>query len=152
MPVVALYLHADCPDFDLERLERRANLAVAPCLAHPGGEPAVLPDCGEIEVSLISDEAIAGIHGEFMDDPTPTDVITFHHGEILVSVETAGREGPGHGNVAEEETLLYIIHGLLHLNGHTDLKEPDRTVMHRLQEQILAGVLGRKESNFETNR
>jgi probable rRNA maturation factor len=103
----------------------------------------VLADCGEIEVSLVSDEAIARVHGEFMDDPTPTDVITFHHGEILVSVETARREGPGHGNTAEEETLLYIIHGLLHLNGYTDLREPDRSVMHRLQERILASVLKR---------
>lgn len=162
LPVVALYPHVDCPDLDLGRLEQRANLALPACLAEPGGEDPVLPDCEEVEVSLVSDGAIAGVHGEFMDDPTPTDVITFHHGEILVSVDTARREGPGHGNAAEEETLLYIIHGLLHLNGHTDLREPDRTVMHRLQERILAAVLGREETapgiptqqrpDLETNR
>jgi probable rRNA maturation factor len=146
VPVVALYPHVDCPDLDLARLEQRANLAMPACLAGPGGEDPVLPGCEEIEVSLVSDETIAGVHAEFMDDPTPTDVITFHHGEILVSVDTARREGPGHGNAAEEETLLYIIHGLLHLNGHTDLREPDRTVMHRLQERILGAVLGREES------
>jgi probable rRNA maturation factor len=143
-PVVVVYPHVECPDLDLGRLEQRANRAVPDCLAEPGGEDPVLPDGGEIEVSLVSDEAIAAVHGEFMDDPTPTDVITFHHGEILVSVDTARREGPGHGNAAEEETLLYIIHGLLHLNGHTDLREPDRTVMHRLQERILAAVLERE--------
>jgi probable rRNA maturation factor len=141
--VVVLYFHVDCSDLDPGRLEERANLALPACLAEPGGEESVLADCGEIEVSLVSDEAIARVHGEFMDDPTPTDVITFHHGEILVSVETARREGPGHGNTAEEETLLYIIHGLLHLNGYTDLREPDRSVMHRLQERILASVLKR---------
>lgn len=142
-PVVVLYPHVECPDLDLDRLEQWANLAMPACLAEPGGEESVLAGCGEIEVSLVSDEAIARVHGEFMDDPTPTDVITFHHGEILVSVETARREGPGHGNTADEETLLYIIHGLLHLNGYTDLREPDRSVMHRLQERILAGVLKR---------
>ena len=89
---------------------------------------------------MIYDAVIAGVHGEFMDDPTPTDVITFHHGEILVSLDTARREGPTHGNSAAEETLLYIIHGLLHLNGHTDLREPDRTAMHREQETILDRV------------
>jgi probable rRNA maturation factor len=67
-------------------------------------------------------------------------VITFHHGEILVSLDTARREGPGHGNTPADETLLYIIHGLLHLNGHTDLREPDRTVMHLVQETILDRV------------
>lgn len=151
-PGVTLHPHVECPGLDLDRLERRANLAVPACLSERGGEDPVLPDCREIEVSLVSDEVIAGVHGEFMADPTPTDVITFHHGEILVSVETARREGPGHGNAAEEETLLYIIHGLLHLNGHTDLREPDRTAMHRLQERILAGVLGREASAPETNR
>ena len=33
--------------------------------------------------------------------------------------------------------LLYIIHGLLHLNGHTDLSEPERSQMHAEQERIL---------------
>ena len=35
------------------------------------------------------------MHGEFFDDPSPTDVITFplgNYGEILVGVETAGRQ------------------------------------------------------------
>ncbi len=153
LPVVMLYPHAASEDLDLARLERLANSALPSCLDCPGMEEGGLRDLsGEIEVSLVSDEAIAAVHGEFMEDPTPTDVITFHHGEILVSVDTARREGPGHGNTAEEETLLYIIHGLLHLNGHTDLREPDRTAMHQLQEHILERVLGRGGSEFETNR
>lgn len=140
-PQVEIYPHADCEGIDLGRLAAQVTEAVPFCLESRGGEVPVLPDLTEVEVSLVDDATIADVHGEFMDDPTPTDVITFHHGEILVSVDTARREGPGHGNSPEAETLLYIIHGLLHLNGHTDLREPDRTAMHREQESILHRVL-----------
>ncbi|HRQ87602.1 MAG TPA: rRNA maturation RNase YbeY [Bacteroidia bacterium] len=137
LPALTIYPHADCEGIDLDWLQAAAIRALPYCLASPGGEEPVLEELDEIEVSLVTDGTIAEVHGEFMDDPTPTDVITFHHGEILVSLDTARREGPRNGNSALEETLLYIVHGLLHLNGHTDLKEPDRTAMHREQEGIL---------------
>ncbi|MEN8734833.1 MAG: rRNA maturation RNase YbeY, partial [Lentimonas sp.] len=51
---------------------------------------------GELSVVFVSDETIAQVHADFMDDPTPTDVITFpanaemeSAGEIIVSVEHA---------------------------------------------------------------
>lgn len=140
VPQVEIYPHTDCEGIDLGRLTAQVAEAVPFCLDARGGEDPVLPELTEVEVSLVDDATIADVHGEFMDDPTPTDVITFHHGEILVSIDTARREGPGHGNTAADETLLYIIHGLLHLNGHTDLREPDRTAMHREQEAILDRV------------
>jgi len=141
LPRLEIFPHVDCGDLRLGILEEGARLALPLCLASPGPEEPVLPGLEEIEVSLVSDETIAGVHAEFMDDPSSTDVITFHHGEILVSVDTARREGPAHGKSATEETLLYIVHGLLHLSGHTDLKEPDRAAMHRTQDSILAEVL-----------
>lgn len=140
VPQVEIYPHTDCEGIDLGRLAAQVAEAVPFCLDARGGEDPVLLELTEVEVSLVDDATIAEVHGEFMDDPTPTDVITFHHGEILVSIDTARREGPGHGNTAADETLLYIIHGLLHLNGHTDLREPDRTAMHREQEAILDRV------------
>ncbi len=140
-PAIALYPHLDCGGLDLDWLCAAAQHAVRLCLDAPGPGGAALPQLDEIEVSLVDDETIAQVHAEFMDDPTPTDVITFQHGELLVSIETARREGPGHGNSAEAETLLYIVHGLLHLNGHDDLAEPDRSAMHREQDAILARLL-----------
>lgn len=153
-PAISVFPHATCPGVDPIWLEDMALAALPDCLLARGGEDAPLADLDEIEVSLISDEAIAQVHAEFMDDPTATDVITFQHGEILVSLDTAGREGPVHGNSAAVETLLYIIHGLLHLNGHTDLREPDRTAMHREQETILRRVLERSNPlpGSESNR
>lgn len=140
-PEVEVFDHTGEDAIDTGWLEEMSRLALPQCLAVPGTETAVLPELEEIEVSLVSDEEIARVHGEFMDDPTATDVITFHHGEILISTDTAKREGPAHGNSAKEETLLYLIHGLLHLNGHTDLTEPERKTMHEYQERILSELI-----------
>ena len=54
-------------------------------------------DEGEISVALVTDEVIAQVHDEFLDDPTPTDVISFVlereenriEGEIVASSDTA---------------------------------------------------------------
>ncbi|MDF1860686.1 MAG: rRNA maturation RNase YbeY [Verrucomicrobiales bacterium] len=139
--VIEIFDHAEAEGIRILWLQQKATEALPHCVEEPGSEEAMLPGLSELEVSLVDDATIGKVHAEFLDDPTPTDVITFHHGEILVSVETAKREAPVHGNTIEEETLLYLIHGLLHLNGHTDLVEPARAVMHELQEKILRIVL-----------
>lgn len=141
LPTVEVFDHINSGGIDSQWLEKMATLAIPKCLASRGTEKPVLPGLSNIEVSLITDEAIAQVHEEFMDDPTATDVITFHHGEILISTETAKREAPAHGNSEAGETLLYLIHGLLHLNGHTDLNEPERTQMHACQESILKELI-----------
>ena len=69
--------------------------------------------------------------------PTPTDVITFHHGEILISAETAAREATMRGTPVSREVTLYLVHGLLHLHGHADQSEAARALMHQTQERIL---------------
>lgn len=140
LPEVSLFLHVDCVGVDLSWLESRVAEALPLCAESVGTEQPLLRELSEVEVSLVTDEAIAAVHGQFMDDPTATDVITFHHGEILVSVDTAQREGPEHGHSTSSEVLLYIIHGLLHLNGHIDSEEQERTAMHRAQEVILSEV------------
>ena len=125
---------------DLELLEEVIARALPLVWRHPGDAPSVLPELEEVEISLLDDEAIASVHGDFLDDPTPTDVITFHHGEILVSAETAAREAAARGDTALRETALYVIHGLLHLHGHTDAEPGARAAMHAVQDRILQAV------------
>jgi ssRNA-specific RNase YbeY (16S rRNA maturation enzyme) len=72
----------------------------------------------EVTVSLVDDVMIAEVHGQYMDDPTPTDVITFPYGEsgeILISVETAEAQRGEYEASWEEEVALYLVHGILHL-------------------------------------
>lgn len=92
---------------------------------------------GHLEISILDDAEIARIHDEQMGDPTATDVITFQHGELLISADTAQREAMSRKWPVERELLLYIVHGLLHLHGYDDLTPDLREAMHAQQDAIL---------------
>lgn len=123
--------------FDLPWLKRAARRALAECLKHPAHSNPVLPQLSGVEVTVISDDAIAEVHERFMRIEGPTDVITFDHGEILISAETARRNAAHFGKSPGEELALYIIHGLLHLNGFADKLPADAARMRRVQSRIL---------------
>jgi probable rRNA maturation factor len=127
--------------FDLAWLRRAAESALGPCAASPGDGRFALRALEFVEVAVVSDEAIARVHVRFMGVPGATDVITFDHGEIVVSAATAQRAAREHGHCVEHELALYVIHGLLHLNGHDDRASTARRRMFRVQERIWRRVL-----------
>ncbi|MBE2180555.1 MAG: rRNA maturation RNase YbeY [Chthoniobacterales bacterium] len=98
---------------------------------------SVLGQLPEVSVVAVSDRRIAAVHGEFLGDPTPTDVITFLHGEIVLSAETAQREAFGRGLPLPQEIARYAVHGLLHLAGWSDETPSDAAEMRSVQEKIL---------------
>ena len=102
---------------------------------------SVLKRLAEISFVLVSDARIAALHDEFMRDPTPTDVITFRHGEIVMSAETARREARRRGLPLPEEVARYAVHGLLHLAGWSDGDPGAAADMHAMQEKILRRAL-----------
>jgi len=124
----------------LRWLKQTATAALPACQAVSKSPDAPLLHLEEIEVSLISDEDISRVHAEFLHDPTPTDVITFHHGEILISVDTAQRQGSEHGQSLDHELALYLIHGLMHLGGWDDHESNEAAEMARTQEGIWRSV------------
>lgn len=121
-----------------EWLESLGEAAVAAAWEARSGDDVPLDGLGQIEVALVDDRAIGRVHGEFMDDPTATDVITFDHGEILIGVETGQRQAAEHGEPLRRELLRYMVHGLLHLAGHRDGGKEDRERMIAEQERIVA--------------
>ena len=127
--------------FDVKRLRELAAAALAECVLHSGDGLFALKQIPEIEVAVVSDAVIARVHVEFMDVPGATDVITFDHGEIVVSADTARAQAAEHGHGVVGELALYIIHGLLHLNGYDDIAPRDRAKMHRVQDRIWRRVL-----------
>jgi probable rRNA maturation factor len=92
----------------------------------------------EILVVLVSDRKISAIHEQFMGIAGATDVITFQHGEILISVETAARQATEYESDLLPELRLYIAHGLLHLAGYDDHSEDAFREMAKLQNELVA--------------
>jgi probable rRNA maturation factor len=124
---------------DLPKIRRIVEVALPMCLEKPRKKGVTLP--AEVEITLLGEAAIAKVHGEFLEDPTPTDVITFEHGEILIGVPIAAANAKKFRHPADHEVALCAIHGLLHLLGYDDLTEKERVVMHARQEEILKEAL-----------
>lgn len=101
---------------------------------------SVLGGLDEITVVLVSDRRMAALHGEFLGDASPTDVITFQHGEIVISAETARREALARGEPIPREVARYAVHGLLHLAGWSDAAPRSAAAMRAVQERILASA------------
>jgi probable rRNA maturation factor len=126
--------------FDLPLLRQVMEQAMPHCLARKGSGQAVLKNLESLEASILTDAAIGRVHDEFFYDPSPTDVITFPHGEILLGAGTIARQAQEVGHCVNREAALCLIHGLLHLQGYDDMDPKLRTRMHRRQETILQAV------------
>lgn len=122
----------------LKWLRDFAAAALAECRQYSDDDQFALCQLPEVEVAIVSDAVIAKVHVDFMDIPGATDVITFEHGEIVISAETAASYATDHGHTADEELALYIVHGLLHLNGFDDTTAAAKKRMFRVQDKIWA--------------
>ncbi len=118
-------------------LQEAAKESLRQVLKIKANELTPLLQLDEISVLLMSDRRIAQIHRQFMNEAGPTDVITFDHGEIFVSVDTAQENSRRFATSLQREIQLYIIHGLLHLHGFDDRKPAGARKMERTQQKIL---------------
>jgi probable rRNA maturation factor len=126
---------------DTDGLEAFAAKAVGHCLQLQKRKRTDLTTSREIFVWLISDRRMSRLHREFLGKSGPTDVLTFQHGEIFISVETAKRHACVFGNSLTRELELYILHGLLHLHGFDDRTPAGARKMKSTQENILRCAL-----------
>lgn len=106
---------------------------------------------GSLSVTLIDDPEMARLHGEYCDDPTTTDVLTFDlnvpdqaeghiEGDLVVCREEAERQAATRGHDARTELLLYAIHGLLHLLGEDDRDPESFERMHRREDELFSAL------------
>ncbi len=136
-------------------LKNFAAAAVQRCLRLRKQKRTDLRKLREVFIWLISDRRMALLHRQFLGKAGPTDVLTFQHGEIFISVETAGINARVFGeedarrgrrvhrgrNSLMRELELYIVHGLLHLHGFEDRTQAEARKMKTAQEKILRCAL-----------
>ena len=126
---------------DTRWLRQFARAALPACLTVSGDGRFALREIEEIVVAIVSDRKIAEVHWDFMQIPGATDVITFAHGDVVVSAETARERAAELGHAVESELALYIVHALLHLNGFDDTSPREATRMRRVQDRLWREVL-----------
>ena len=122
---------------NIGELESFAANAVDRCLQLRKQSQTELCKLREVFIWLISDPRMAPLHRKFRRESGPTDVLTFQHGEIFISVQTAQRHARAFGNSLMRELKLYIVHGLLHLHGFDDQTTADARKMKTAQEKVL---------------
>jgi len=110
---------------------------------------AIVRDAGiseaTISIAIVDDPTIAKLHQQFLDDPEPTDVLSFVlerseqslEGEVVASADTARTCAPRYRSTPEEELLLYVIHGTLHLVGYDDTTPRQRAVIRKKEMEYL---------------
>ncbi|MES2641823.1 MAG: rRNA maturation RNase YbeY [Myxococcota bacterium] len=108
----------------------------------------------ELSILLCDDAFIRDLNAQWRQKDEPTDVLSFAMGEgegadvnpdllgdIVISVETAARQGAALGLTLDQEIRVLLVHGLLHLLGYDHIDPADAPEMRAREAELLA-VLG----------
>jgi len=106
---------------------------------------------GEVSLLFTDDQGIRDINRRYLQRDYPTNVISFAMtegiysqispqvlGDIVISVETAHREGLANGLTFREYVDFLIIHGLLHLIGydHEGVNNEEARKMEQKEDEL----------------
>jgi probable rRNA maturation factor len=93
----------------------------------------------ELSVSFVDDREIEELHVRYLDEPGPTDVLSFPLGEdrvdergdrvlgdVVIAPSVAARNNPAD---PDGEVRLLLVHGILHLLGYDHEELSDKTEM-----------------------
>lgn len=100
----------------------------------------------EVSVAVVDDQTIRQLNARYLDHDCATDVLSFVleqqeeklDGQIVVSAQTAQAEAARYGWPPEDELLLYVVHGALHLVGYDDGTPESRQRMRQKEREALA--------------
>lgn len=97
----------------------------------------------EFSIVFVGTTRMRKINKQFLGHDYVTDVITFDLGEsceIIICPVEASKNAYFFQNQIQDELLLYVIHGLLHLAGYDDHSEKDIAQMRAKEQQLLKKI------------
>jgi probable rRNA maturation factor len=138
-------------------LQGTSEEAIAACARHVLDAMHVHP-LAELSVLLVDVPTISALHQQWMDDPEPTDVLSFPMdelrpgiegqpsgpgllGDVVLCPEVAATQAAARGIAAADEVLLLTVHGILHLLGYDHAEPDDEKAMFDLQASLLRSFL-----------
>jgi probable rRNA maturation factor len=134
-------------EVDESALLRLATFALDHLRVHPDADLAIL---------LVDEAAMEQLHVQWMDEPGPTDVLSFPMdelrpgtdeditpagllGDIVLCPQVAITQAKEAGHPTIEELELLTAHGILHLLGFDHAEPDDEREMFGIQRDILVG-------------
>ncbi|WP_017610887.1 rRNA maturation RNase YbeY [Nocardiopsis xinjiangensis] len=130
---------------DEERLSRLTRHVLDAMRVHP---------LAELSVVLVDEGPMTDLHVRWMDEPGPTDVLSFPMdelrpggpgrtsepgvlGDVIICPQVAQRQGETAGHGTRAEIDLLCTHGILHLLGFDHAEPEEHKEMFGLQAEIL---------------
>jgi probable rRNA maturation factor len=115
----------------------------------------VHPDA-DVAILFVDEAAMEQLHVQWMDEPGPTDVLSFPMdelrpgtedlptpagllGDIVVCPQVAAEQAKSAGHAVLEEIKLLTAHGLLHLLGFDHAEPDEEREMFQVQRDMLVG-------------
>jgi probable rRNA maturation factor len=134
-------------EVDEGALQRLATYALDHLHVHADADLAIL---------MVDEAAMEQLHVQWMDEPGPTDVLSFPMdelrpgsedevtpagllGDIVLCPQVAISQAEGAGHTPMDEMLLLTAHGILHLLGFDHAEPEDEKEMFGIQRDILVG-------------
>ena len=121
------------------------------------GEMGIHP-MAELSILLVDTAAMEQLHIQWMDEPGPTDVLSFPMdelrparaeddnepvpgllGDVVLCPEVAVKQAKEAGHSTADELRLLTTHGILHLLGYDHAEPDEEAEMFGLQKQLLRG-------------
>ena len=108
----------------------------------------------ELAIQFIDEQAMEVLHIQWMDEPGPTDVLSFPMdelrpgtegeqtppgllGDVVICPQVAAKQAETAGHEPIQEILLLATHGILHLVGFDHAEPDEEAEMFGLQKSIL---------------
>ncbi|MDR1513306.1 MAG: rRNA maturation RNase YbeY [Propionibacteriaceae bacterium] len=108
----------------------------------------------EVSILLVDEETMAAYHERFMDEPGPTDVLSFPMdelrppgpgeepplgllGDIVLCPAVTAKQAAQFGRTPDQEADYLLVHGLLHLLGFDHDERAEKKVMFDLNDAIV---------------
>ena len=134
-------------EVDEAALQRLAGYAFDILHVHPDAELAIV---------LVDEAAMEQLHVQWMDEPGPTDVLSFPMdelrpgteeepspagllGDVVLCPQVAQVQAETAGHTLMDELLLLTTHGILHLLGFDHAEPAEEREMFAIQRDILVG-------------
>ena len=123
---------------------RKLNLRLLKEIAAATLEELKIADA-ELSVVIVGAKESAAMNEKFLSHEGATDVITFDysekpkhlHGEIFICIEEAAKQAKEFKTTWQSELVRYVVHGILHLIGHDDLKPVARKKMKGVEGRLV---------------
>jgi probable rRNA maturation factor len=104
---------------------------------------------GKVTLAFVNNPHIHRLNQQFLAHDEPTDVLTFSYtepgakkleGEVVIGYEVAAENAADRGIPVQQELLLYVIHGCLHLCSYDDKAAKASKEMRAKEREYLKSV------------